>query len=157
MMKRLLTLVLLAFVGVSVGYMIWDGARGSGTEPAAMSEAGEAGEGHVTVVYYFHGTKRCHTCRTIEALTREAVESAYSSELAAGAVELRTVNVDEPENEHFVSDYELSMRSVVLVEVVDGVEKRWQRLDEVWQLVDDRDAFVDYIIDNADGFVRRQG
>jgi len=153
-MKRIFTGVLLAFVAVSIGYLIRDGVRGSGDGPVATTGAGE---GHVTVVYYFHGTRRCHTCRTIEALTREAVESAYSAELADGAVEIRTVNVDEPENEHFVADYELSMRSVVLVEIVDGVEKRWQRLDDVWQLVDDRDAFVDYIIDNADGFVRRQG
>jgi hypothetical protein len=153
-MKRIFTAVLLAFVAVSVGYLVRDGVRGAGDGPVATTGAGA---GHVTVVYYFHGTKRCHTCRTIEALTREAVESAYSAELADGAVEIRTVNVDEPQNAHFVADYELSMRSVVLVEVVDGVEKRWQRLDEVWQLVDDRDAFVDYIIDNADGFVRRQG
>jgi len=151
--QRVVTLVLLLFVGVSVGYMVWDGA-GVRQEPAP-EVSGEGG--HVTVVYYFHGTKRCNTCRTIEAFTREAVESAYSSELESGSVEIRTVNVDEPENAHFVDDFELTMRSVVLVELVDGRQGRWRRLDEVWQLVGDHDGFLDYIIDNTDAFVKERG
>lgn len=152
--QRVVTVVLSLFVLISLGYLIEDNRRNARIEKAEVELA--AG-GRMTVVYYFHGTKRCHTCRTIEAYTREAIESTYGEELAAGKVEVRAVNVDEAANAHFVEDYDLAMRSVVLVEIIEGRQKRWKRLDEVWQLVDDKDAFVDYIVDNADGFIRKRG
>ena len=48
-------------------------------------------------------------------------------------------------------------RVVVLAEMVGGEETRWQRLDEVWNLVNDKGAFVEYIVDNTDEFVRKRG
>lgn len=156
-MRRVITVVLLLFVGVSLGYLVWGGTRGGDVPPAQTETAAAAAGEHVTVVYYFHGTKRCWTCRTIEAFTREAVETAYGPELETGEVEVRTVNVDEPANAHFVEDYGLSMRSVVLVELIGGEQQRWRRLDQVWNLVEDKGAFVEYIVDNADEFVRTSG
>ena len=47
--------------------------------------------------------------------------------------------------EHFVKDYELTNRSVVVSLEKNGIEKRWKRLDRVWELVRDKDAFIEYI------------
>jgi hypothetical protein len=154
-LRGIVTVVLLLFVGASVAYLAWDASRDREGSTPQVVEA--TGGDHTLVVYYFHGTKRCRTCRTIEAFTKEAVESAFASELEAGEVEIRTVNVEAAGNEHFVDDYELATRSVVLVDMVAGEEKRWQRLDEVWSLVGDRASFIDYIVDNATDFVRKEG
>ena len=69
------------------------------------------------------------------------------------SLEWRTVNVELPENQHFVEDFQLATRTVVLVRVVDGVNMEWKRLDRVWELVRDKPAFVDYIWDNTNDFL----
>jgi hypothetical protein len=105
------------------------------------------------VAYYFHGNVRCKTCRTIEAYAEEAITQGFPDEMASGRLAWRVVNVDEPENQHFVEDLQLVTRSVVLVETKDGEAVRWQSLDKVWQLVRDKDAFVAYVRDATRQFL----
>ena len=97
------------------------------------------------VAYYFHGNLRCKTCRTIEAYSEEAIQSEFADELASGRLAWRVVNVEEPENKHFVKDFELVSRSLVLTEYEDGEVIRWQNLKQVWQLVRDKEKFLDYV------------
>ncbi len=112
-----------------------------GAEPAAATPAAADG----VVVFYFHGNVRCATCRTIEAYAGEAVRDGFADELASGALSWREVNVDSPEHRHFVQDFQLTTRSVVLAEYRDGQVVRHQSLDKVWQLVRSKDRFVDYV------------
>jgi hypothetical protein len=53
------------------------------------------------------------------------------------------VNVDEPANQHFVRDFQLYTRSVVVVDAKDS--KRYKILDRVWQLVGNKTAFQSYV------------
>jgi hypothetical protein len=122
----------------------------SGVDPSATTEA-DAGD--KVVVYYFHATKRCHTCKTIEAYSEEAIKSGFAEQLESGAMEWQAVNVERPENRHFIDDFQLATRTVVLVRVVDGVNKDWKKLDRVWELVRDKPAFVDYIWENTNDFM----
>ena len=45
------------------------------------------------IVYYFHGTARCATCRTIEAYAHETVSAAFAAELRASRLEWKTIDV----------------------------------------------------------------
>jgi hypothetical protein len=103
-----------------------------------------------TVVYYFHGTNRCHTCRTIEAYADESVKAAFAAELSSGAIQWKPTNIDESANEHFIKDYQLYTRSLVLVDVENP--KRFKNLDKVWQLVGDKPAFLKYVQDEVRAF-----
>jgi hypothetical protein len=47
------------------------------------------------VLYYFHGSRRCNTCRTIESFAREAVEGRYRDALRTGTLRWAALNVDE--------------------------------------------------------------
>jgi hypothetical protein len=103
-----------------------------------------------TVVYYFHGTSRCHTCRTIEAYADESVRAAFAPELSNEAIQWKPTNIDESANEHFIKDYQLYTRSLV---VVDGSNpKRFKNLDKIWQLVGDKPAFLKYVQDEVRAF-----
>lgn len=94
-------------------------------------------------VYYFHGTRRCMTCNKIEQLTRAAINASHKDEIESGKMLFKAVNVEQPENEHFIADFDLATRSVV---VQRGA--RYERLDKVWQLVHgDEAAFQRYIAD----------
>jgi len=117
---------------------------------AAPDDAKAAGK---VVAYYFHGNARCATCRKIEAYSEEAIRSAFESKLADGRLEWRAVNVDESENKHFVRDFQLVTKSVVLVEYSDDEVVRWENLKDVWQLVRNKDRFVDYVQTQTRGFL----
>ena len=159
--RPIITAVLLLFVAASVVYLILNELQG---KRSALEKTGElvdrggqdGGEdadrphsnnrdGHKVIAYYFHGAKRCRTCRAIERYTDEAIVEGFVEELETGKLEWHIVNVDKPEDEHFVHDYELTTKSVVLVELNNGEQTRWKNLDMIWKLVGDKQAFVDYI------------
>jgi hypothetical protein len=123
----------------------------SAEEPIeAASSSGAAADGFVA--FYFHGNVRCATCRKIEAYADEAIAQGFVDELASGRLAWRVVNIEEPEDKHFVEDFQLVTRSVVLAEFRDGEVVRWQNLDKVWQLVRDKERFVGYVQDETKAF-----
>ncbi|MBI2213073.1 MAG: hypothetical protein HYU52_05440 [Acidobacteria bacterium] len=124
-------------------------------EPEAKPEE-PARPARKVVATYFHGDVRCITCRKVEAYAREAVEEGFKPQVAAGSVEFRAVNLDVAENAHFVQDFQLTNKSVVVTEEVNGVVGRWAKLDNVWGLVGNRDAYRHYVQDAVQGFLETQ-
>lgn len=122
-----------------------DGHDNQAGEPAQQESPATNGSNHNVIAYYFYGTKRCRTCLAIEAYTEEALRETFPDALNAGLLEWKPMNVALPENEHFIRDYELTTRSVVLVDMWDGERKQWKTLTRVWELVRDRSAFVSYV------------
>jgi len=106
------------------------------------------------IAYYFHGTFRCSTCRTIEEYSHDAIQTYFAKELGNRRLEFRPVNVEEPENKHFIQDYQLVTRSLVLSLVSDGKEKKWKNLPDVWTLVKDKDKFFQYVKNEVEGLLK---
>jgi hypothetical protein len=153
--RRIVTGVLLAFVGVSIVYALACGpARRAQTPAGPAAAVGPAPAGRTVIAYYFHGDVRCETCRKLEAYARSTIEAEFAEELAAGALQWRMVNVDRPENEHFIEDYGLYTRSLVLSDVAEGQETRWKNLELIWELVGDRSAYSAYVRDEVAGFLK---
>lgn len=125
--------------------------------PASAGGHEQKAEQSKTVVYYFHGNQRCKTCKQIEALTKKIVEEGFAAQLKDGSMEVRVLNVDQAENEHFVTDYELAVRSVVLSKLDSGKETNWRRLDKVWQLVHDEAAFAAYLREEISLLLKGKG
>ncbi len=98
-----------------------------------------------TIAYYFHGYRRCASCLKIEAYTKEAIDSFFTEPLTDGRLEWRVVNTDDEENQHFLKDYQLYTKSVVLVAMNNDKQVRWKNLDKVWKLLGDKKEFMDYI------------
>jgi hypothetical protein len=148
--KRIISVVLLLFVAASVGYLVVGELTGGRSEVPAddtqQADGAQANdEGNHVIVYYFHGHKRCFTCRSIEAYAAEAIETGFPEEFRSGQLVWNVVNVEEPGNEHYMEDYELTNKTVVLVEIRNGEETRWEQLNKVWQLALDKPAFVEYV------------
>jgi hypothetical protein len=164
--KTIITIFLLIFVAASVGYAVIKEGRlkdepgppastvPRGTTKTETESRTEAGVPESRVVaYYFHGNTRCVTCRNIESYTKEAIESGFPHALKNGQLEFKVVNVEEPQNEHFVQDYQLSTRSVVLARFERGKQREWKNLQLVWDLVRDHDAFMIYVQEEAKSFL----
>lgn len=151
--KNLITIILLLFVGVSIGMLAVKSLHRSGETAAAANQAAtapgsEAGGPAMTdgvVAYYLHGNTRCPTCRGIEAYAHEAIEAAFTEELEGGRLDWQVVNYELPGNEHFAAEYELVAPTVVLVGIRGGSQEEWKNLVRVWELVGDKEAFVKYV------------
>jgi hypothetical protein len=107
------------------------------------------------IAYYFHTTYRCVTCRRIEAYSKEAIDSSFARELADGKLEFRLVNIQQPENQHFIQDFKLFTKSLVLVRMKDGSQVEWTNLERVWELSGDRDAFLRYVQQGIRGYLEK--
>jgi len=105
------------------------------------------------VAYYFHTTKRCPSCRKIEAYSQLAVETGFPGDLASGRLQWRIVNIEEKGNEHFIKDYQLYTKSLILSEIRAGREVRWTNLARVWELLGDEPAFVAYVQKETHAFL----
>ena len=106
------------------------------------------------VAYYFHGTFRCTTCQTIEKYSKEAIEHYFANELKNGTLEFKSLNVEEAENRHYVQDYQLFSRSLVISLVKQDKEVTWKNLTDVWKLVRDKDKFFQYVKDEVEKFLK---
>lgn len=114
-------------------------------EQQIAPESIPASDSTVLIAYYFHGDKRCITCKHLEEYTLETLQSNFADKLAAGKIKWEVINTDTPENAHYVSDFKLFSKSVVLVNSKDGKIVSWRNLDKIWQLVKNKDAYMTYI------------
>lgn len=112
-----------------------------------------AQSGDKVIAYYFHTTFRCPSCHKIEQYTEGAIKEYFAKELKTGNLVYRVVNVEEKGNEHFVQDYKLYTKSVVLSLSQDGKEVRFKNLEQVWQLLRNKDKFYQYIKKETQGFL----
>ena len=97
------------------------------------------------VVTYFHTTARCPTCHKIENLSADTIRSNFKDQLESGKLVWRVINVDEPENEHYIKDYQLYSKHLIVSEMKDGKEVRWKDLTDIWTLIRDDQKFENYI------------
>jgi len=112
-------------------------------QPTAQPQAQPAEK--KLIVYYFMTTNRCRSCFFIETNTKAAVEEAFANDLKSGRIEFKMLNIDEPPNKHFVDEYGLFTKSVVLSDLKGGKQEQWKNLDQVWNLVGNEAGFRAYI------------
>ena len=120
-------------------------------QAASVSEK-EPGKSEV-IAYYFHGNQRCRTCRNIEAYAQEAIRTGFSKEIKDGRLKWKVVNIDDQENEHYVQDFQLVTRSLVLQEKAKGTQERWKNLPRIWELVRNKEAFEEYVQEETRAFL----
>lgn len=141
-MKRLIKYLLLAFIVVSTSYLIaketgWLAKEHNKASPVQIQSDG-------IFAYYFHGSKRCITCKTIEAYLNEAEDIKWLA-----------VDVDLPENEHYIYDFNLASSTAVIAKYKDGKLLNFEVLPDVWKLVKDKPAFLEYVRTKTKSFIEK--
>jgi hypothetical protein len=169
--KSLITVALLAFVVIAVGFLVVKEIRtpegiasplgtglkaDSGSKEAPLLPDASSPEGNRKVVaYYFHGRVRCVSCVKIESLSGKAIRERFPEELRMGRLAFREVNVEEPGNRHFIDDYHLTSQSLVIVEYRDGRQIRWRNLEKVWTLLNSEREFIPYVQGGVSDFLKK--
>jgi hypothetical protein len=167
--RKLISRLLVGFVLFSFGWIAFRSVRAARdwrppscvqaatSQSAAPTVDRAAEQGSKVIAYYFHVTVRCTTCRAIESYSKEVIHARYAKELAAGQLEWRVVNVQLPENRHFVQDYQLFTKSLVLVRIQNGQQKEYKVLNDTWELVGDKPAMQSFVEKEVRGFLRKLG
>jgi hypothetical protein len=164
--KPVITALLLAFVAASVGYLVLREAKTSASSGPTAATSGAAvlatpvkpaATAAPFVAYYFHGTKRCRTCLKIQAQSEEAIQTGLATELKAGRLAWSSVNIEEPGNEHFATDFKVTGSTLVIAEVKDTKAVRFAKLDKTWDLVHDKPQFMDYVAREVLAFIGGAG
>ena len=106
------------------------------------------------IAYYFHGSFRCVTCTNMEKYSQEAIEANFQDALTSGKLEFKAVNVEDRGNEHFVDDYKLYTRSLILSLVKDGKEVKSKNLDKIWELARNKQKFIEYVTAEVDALMK---
>jgi hypothetical protein len=90
----------------------------------------------------------------MEKFSKEAIETNFKDALASGNLEFKAVNVEDRGNEHFVNDYKLYTKSLILSMVKDGKEVKSKNLDKIWELARNKQRFIDYVTSEINGFMK---
>ena len=105
----------------------------------------QSAPGNYIFVYYFHTTFRCPTCYKIEQYTQKAVEKYFDKEIKTGTISFKAVNVEREKNQHYIKDYQLFSKAVVISMVKGGKEVKFNNLTKIWENVRDKEKFYEYI------------
>jgi hypothetical protein len=120
--------------------------------PASI--AADSASGVTVSAYYFHGNFRCPTCRKLEQYSKEAIENGFKDALVSGKIQFQSINTDEKANQHFLNDYQLYTKSLVLSLAKDGKEIKYKNLTKIWELVRNKQQFYDYVNSEVTDFLK---
>jgi hypothetical protein len=137
--KKLIVILLAAVAVISASFSVF----AAEDKPAAK-----------VIAYYFHGTVRCPTCYKLEQYSKEAIESNFKDALASGKLEFKVVNVEDKRNEHFVNDYQLYTKSLVISLIENGKEVKSKNLTKIWDYVGNKQKFFEYVTSEINGFLK---
>lgn len=150
-MKKILTLQMVLFL--MLGFLALSNAeiKRSVKKPTVAVKTAPKSESQI-IAYYFHGNFRCATCHKLETYAKEALETQFKGEMDSGKLVFKTVNVEEKGNEHFVQEYQLYTKTLIISLIKGGKESKWKNLDKIWDYVGSKEKYFNYVKEEVNGF-----
>lgn len=163
-LKKAASVALIAFVIVSVAFLAYKEA-GQGSVPAGSAGFNAGGEQSNSesapgkedptkvVAYYFHSQYTCISCIIMENYIKEALQQ-YPEQLRSGVLEFRSIDVDRPENRHYLQDFQVAANSVVLSLQSDDSVLRSSNLSGVFLYAGDKAKLIQYVGEEVERYLR---
>jgi hypothetical protein len=88
------------------------------TEPATVYANGPATKvtpEDPTEVYYFHMTRRCMTCQTVEKVAEQSIKELYPDAVKKGNLTFKSVNIEEKDNKALVKKLKIGGQTLLIV------------------------------------------
>ena len=96
------------------------------------------------LVYYFHGSIRCHTCVSVDENTHQYIKDLFPVKLDKGDIIFKSINIDENESPDLIEKYQIYGQTLLFIKgdkIIDLTEDAFKYVTtspEKWkQLVDD--------------------
>lgn len=125
----------------------------TGATGAAEKKAEIPSEREKVIIYYFHGTYRCPSCTKIEKWSYEAIKDSFPKALKEDRLLWKPVNVEKPENRHFIKEYSLFTKSLIITEMKGEKQTKWENLDKVWRFLRDQEKFFAYVTQKVKNYM----
>ncbi|MEA4839450.1 MAG: nitrophenyl compound nitroreductase subunit ArsF family protein [Bacteroidales bacterium] len=106
-MKQLLLWSMVAVM--MIGGMSCNAAQGKNDQSAKKVAAQNV------EVYYFHFTRRCITCKAVEAESKKALESLYPAQTKAGKITFEEINLDDESSKVLAEKLGIGGQSLLIV------------------------------------------
>ncbi len=171
--KKWIKYILLIFVGISLVYFVYQETRNSKTgvdtlerEKASNTKNQDSCMGGTdcspafeegVFAFYFHGYRRCPTCISIENNINTCLNNNFKNEIEDGSLKLRSINVQEASNSHFVDDFKLKYSTLIVGKMKNNKVDSWKALDDVWKLLRDKVSFCSYVSEKVESFMEGSG
>ena len=110
---------------------------------------------HQVVVFYFHRTERCPTCKRVGGMVEEAVAQMFPKELKSRSVEFWMVDFQDKRNAELAKSYHIQGPTLVLANVFDRQVKEWTPMPKIWQFVGKPDEMRSYIEEGVKHYLQR--
>ncbi|MFH0761144.1 MAG: nitrophenyl compound nitroreductase subunit ArsF family protein [Bacteroidota bacterium] len=68
-----------------------------------------------TEVYYFHMTRRCMTCQTVEKVAEQSIKELYPDAVKKGNLTFKSVNIEEKDNKALVKKLKIGGQTLLIV------------------------------------------
>jgi ABC-type hemin transport system ATPase subunit len=93
----------------------------------------------------------------MEAWAKEVVAETFAADVAAGRLVFSIVNKDLDANAHYVDDFEMTSNGLVLARRSPDGTWAYEKLEKIWDLSDDREAFGAHVRDATRAFLAGPG
>lgn len=120
------------------------------TVPSAVSAAEPPADR--VIALYFHRTERCPTCQTMGKYSEEAVKKGFVKEVKAGTVAFYNIDYQNRKNAALKKGYKITDPALIVAKIVGNKVKEFKDLEEIWDNVDDKKAFLKYVRDNVTAY-----
>jgi len=145
----LVTAVCLACLGCRTSVPSDQGDSASAVDPQADTPAAADAvrQDRVLIAYYFHRTFRCYSCSAMEVAILDVMNEHFARQMQDGQVVWTPVNIEDPTTQPLQQQLEVRSNGLVLARTENGVYKDSKRMDELWGLKDNPEAFSEYLVD----------
>jgi len=150
--KKVLKIFLFSFLIAGASYALYNEFFKDKKDSKELAETNNVLNGNL--IYYFHTTGRCYSCKLIESYTIDVLNYNFKDELENNILIWRSSNLDEAKNKHYIDLFKLYSKSIVLAKYENGNLINYLNLEKVWQLLRDEKAFKEYIKSEINNFIR---
>jgi hypothetical protein len=80
----------------------------------AQDSKSQSNDKDIVEVYYFHVTRRCMTCKTVEAETGKAINEYFPDKVKDGTIVYKVLNLEEGNNEQVAESLGVSGQTLLV-------------------------------------------
>jgi hypothetical protein len=75
------------------------------------------------MIYAFHGTRQCETCKNMKAFTKSTLEKYFKAELKSGKISYEIIDVDDEKNTELAEKFEATGTALMINKIKNGKDK----------------------------------
>jgi hypothetical protein len=94
------------------------------------------------VVYAFHGTRQCSTCKNMKSNTKFTLDKYFSSQLKSGEIQYFVIDVDDPVNEAIAEKFEATGTALMVNRIKDGKDNISDWSDFAFDKANESEAYI---------------